>query len=111
MSGAVKRQDKADIIAEQLQTLPCHPHSTRPQQSVRIVGRRPHECPITDLKVNEVTPALFAKASSAEAMAALKWTPFSPTFARLDWLQPKPRTSSGFLTARRTAQWRSPCFL
>ena len=72
MSGVVKRQDKADIIAEQLETLyPEIPIPLDHTNAFELLVAVLMSAQTTDLKVNQVTPALFAKASSAEAMAAL----------------------------------------
>ena len=68
----MKRAEKAVRIAEQLESL-------YPEIPVPLDHSNPFELLVavlmsaqtTDLKVNEVTPALFAKASSAQAMAAL----------------------------------------
>ena len=69
----MKRAEKAVRIAEQLESL-------YPEIPVPLDHSNPFELLVavlmsaqtTDLKVNEVTPALFAKASSAQAMAALE---------------------------------------
>ena len=72
MSGVVKRQDKANIIAEQLETLyPEIPIPLDHTNAFELLVAVLMSAQTTDLKVNQVTPALFAKASSAEAMAAL----------------------------------------
>ena len=72
MSGVVKRQDKADIIAEQLESLyPEIPIPLDHSNAFELLIAVLMSAQTTDLKVNQVTPALFAKASSAEAMAAL----------------------------------------
>ena len=68
----MKRQDKADIIAEQLETLyPEIPVPLDHSNAFELLVAVLMSAQTTDLKVNQVTPALFAKASSAEAMAAL----------------------------------------
>ena len=68
----MKRQDKADRIAEQLQAfypvIPIPLDHTNPFELLVAVLM---SAQTTDLKVNEVTPALFAKASSAAEMAKL----------------------------------------
>ena len=69
----VKRQDKADRIAKQL-------HELYPVVPIPLDHSNPFELLVavlmsaqtTDLKVNEVTPALFAKASHASDMAKLE---------------------------------------
>ena len=72
MSGVVKRQDKADIIAEMLESLyPEIPVPLDHTNAFELLVAVLMSAQTTDLKVNEVTPALFAKASSARAMAAL----------------------------------------
>ena len=72
MSDVVKRQDKADIIADQLETLyPEIPIPLDHTNAFELLVAVLMSAQTTDLKVNQVTPALFAKASSAEAMAAL----------------------------------------
>ena len=69
MSGVVKRQDKADIIVEQLQKLyPVIPIPLDHSNPFELLVAVLMSAQTTDLKVNEVTPALFAKANSAEAM-------------------------------------------
>ena len=66
MSGVVKRQDKADIIAEQLQKLyPVIPIPLDHSNPFELLVAVLMSAQTTDLKVNEVTPALFSKASSA----------------------------------------------
>ena len=73
MSGVVKRQDKADIIVEQLQKLyPVIPIPLDHSNPFELLVAVLMSAQTTDLKVNEVTPALFAKANSAEAMTALE---------------------------------------
>ena len=68
----MKRQDKADRIAEQLQAfypvIPIPLDHTNPFELLVAVLM---SAQTTDLKVNEVTPALFAKASTAAEMAKL----------------------------------------
>ena len=72
MSGVVKRQDKADIIAEMLESLyPEIPVPLDHTNAFELLVAVLMSAQTTDLKVNEVTPSLFAKASSARAMAAL----------------------------------------
>ena len=72
MSGVVKRQDKADIIAEMLESLyPEIPVPLDHTNAFELLVAVLMSAQTTDLKVNEVTPALFAKASSAREMAAL----------------------------------------
>jgi len=69
----VKRQDKADRIAKQL-------HDLYPVVPIPLDHSNPFELLVavlmsaqtTDLKVNEVTPALFAKANHAADMAKLE---------------------------------------
>jgi len=69
----VKRQDKADRIAKQL-------HELYPVVPIPLDHSNPFELLVavlmsaqtTDLKVNEVTPALFAKANHAADMAKLE---------------------------------------
>ena len=73
MSGVVKRQDKADIIADKLQTLyPEIPIPLDHTNAFELLVAVLMSAQTTDLKVNQVTPALFAKASTPEAMAALE---------------------------------------
>ena len=73
MSGVVKRQDKADIIAGQLEELyPVIPIPLDHSNAFELLVAVLMSAQTTDLKVNEVTPALFAKASSAAAMAELE---------------------------------------
>ena len=73
MSGVVKRQDKADIIVEQLQKLyPVIPIPLDHSNPFELLVAVLMSAQTTDLKVNEVTPALFAKANSAKAMTALE---------------------------------------
>ena len=68
----MKRAEKAVIIAQQLEEL-------YPEIPVPLDHSNPFELLVavlmsaqtTDLKVNEVTPALFAKASNAATMATL----------------------------------------
>jgi endonuclease-3 len=68
----VKRQDKADRIAQQLEGFyPEIPIPLDHSNAFELLVAVLMSAQTTDLKVNEVTPALFAKASSAEAMAAL----------------------------------------
>ena len=68
----MKRQDKADRIAEQLEAfypvIPIPLDHTNPFELLVAVLM---SAQTTDLKVNEVTPALFAKASTAAEMAKL----------------------------------------
>ena len=69
----MKRQDKADIIVEQLQKLyPVIPIPLDHSNPFELLVAVLMSAPTTDLKGNEVTPALFAKANSAEAMTALE---------------------------------------
>ena len=73
MSGVVKPQDKADIIADKLQTLyPEIPIPLDHTNAFELLVAVLMSAQTTDLKVNQVTPALFAKASNPEAMAALE---------------------------------------
>ena len=68
----VKRQDKADRIAVQLEELyPVIPIPLDHSNPFELLVAVLMSAQTTDLKVNEVTPALFAKASSAKAMAQL----------------------------------------
>ncbi len=68
----MKRQEKADRIAEQLEALyPVIPIPLDHANPFELLVAVLMSAQTTDLKVNEVTPALFAKASSAEAMACL----------------------------------------
>ena len=68
----MKRQDKADRIAEQLEAfypvIPIPLDHTNPFELLVAVLM---SAQTTDLKVNEVTPALFAKAGSAAEMAEI----------------------------------------
>ena len=58
MSGAVKRQDKADIIAGQLQELyPVIPIPLDHTNAFELLVAVLMSAQTTDLKVNEVTPA------------------------------------------------------
>jgi len=69
----VKRQDKADRIAIQLEELyPVIPIPLDHSNPFELLVAVLMSAQTTDLKVNEVTPALFAKASSATAMAQLE---------------------------------------
>ena len=66
----MKRQDKADIIAGQLEELyPVIPIPLDHSNAFELLVAVLMSAQTTDLKVNEVTPALFAKASSAATMA------------------------------------------
>ena len=69
----MKRQDKADRIAIQLEELyPVIPIPLDHSNPFELLVAVLMSAQTTDLKVNEVTPALFAKASSATAMAQLE---------------------------------------
>ena len=69
----MKRQDKADRIAVQLEELyPVIPIPLDHSNPFELLVAVLMSAQTTDLKVNEVTPALFAKASSATAMAQLE---------------------------------------
>ena len=73
MSGVVKRQDKADIIAEMLESLyPEIPVPLDHTNAFELLVAVLMSAQTTDLNVNEVPPALFAKASSARPMAELE---------------------------------------
>ena len=74
LSGPVKRQDKAVIIAAKLEELyPEIPVPLDHSNAFELLIAVLMSAQTTDLKVNEVTPALFAKASTAAAMASLKF--------------------------------------
>jgi endonuclease-3 len=68
----MKRADKAVRIAEQLEELyPVIPIPLDHTNSFELLVAVLMSAQTTDLKVNEVTPALFAKANCAKAMANL----------------------------------------
>ncbi|MGA0241030.1 MAG: endonuclease III domain-containing protein, partial [Poseidonia sp.] len=68
----MKRQDKADRIAEQLEAFyPVIPIPLDHSNPFELLVAVLMSAQTTDLKVNEVTPALFAKAGSAAEMAEL----------------------------------------
>jgi endonuclease-3 len=69
----VKRSEKAERIAEQLAGLyPVIPIPLDHSNPFELLVAVLMSAQTTDLKVNEVTPALFAKANSATRMAALE---------------------------------------
>ena len=69
----MKRQEKANRIAVQLEELyPVIPIPLDHSNPFELLVAVLMSAQTTDLKVNEVTPALFAKASSAKAMAKLE---------------------------------------
>jgi endonuclease-3 len=69
----VKRSEKAERIAEQLQTLyPVIPIPLNHSNPFELLVAVLMSAQTTDVKVNEVTPALFSKANSAASMAALE---------------------------------------
>lgn len=69
----MKRAEKAVRIAQQLEELyPVIPIPLDHTNSFELLVAVLMSAQTTDLKVNEVTPALFAKANSAKAMAALE---------------------------------------
>ncbi len=68
----MKRQEKADRIRDQLEEL--YPHPGIPlehRNAFTLLVAVMLSAQTTDKKVNEVTPGLFAKASTPEALAAL----------------------------------------
>ena len=68
----MKRQDKADRIAEQLEAFyPVIPIPLDHSNPFELLVAVLMSAQTTDMKVNEVTPALFAKAGSAAEMAEL----------------------------------------
>lgn len=70
--GGVRRQDKADKIAQQLQELyPEPPIPLDHADPYTLLVAVALSAQTTDVKVNQVTPALFARAPTPEAMAAL----------------------------------------
>lgn len=69
----MKRAEKAVRIAQQLEELyPVIPIPLDHTNSFELLVAVLMSAQTTDLKVNEVTPALFAKANNAKAMAALE---------------------------------------
>ena len=69
----MKRSEKAERIAEQLQTLyPVIPIPLNHSNPFELLVAVLMSAQTTDVKVNEVTPALFSKANSAASMAALE---------------------------------------
>jgi endonuclease-3 len=69
----VKRSEKAERIAEQLHTLyPVIPIPLNHSNPFELLVAVLMSAQTTDVKVNEVTPALFSKANSAASMAALE---------------------------------------
>lgn len=101
----MKRQDKADRIGEMLDDLypetPIPLDHTDPYTLLVAVAL---SAQTTDKKVNEVTPALFAEASTPEAMVALgpdrileiiRQIGLAPTKARNLWLAADRIVESG----------------
>ena len=69
----MKRSEKAERIAQQLEAFyPVIPIPLDHSNPFELLVAVLMSAQTTDLKVNEVTPALFAKASSAAAMARLE---------------------------------------
>ncbi len=69
----MKRSEKAERIAEQLEGLyPVIPIPLDHSNPFELLVAVLMSAQTTDLKVNEVTPALFSKANSATRMAALE---------------------------------------
>jgi endonuclease-3 len=69
----VKRSEKAERIAQQLEAFyPVIPIPLDHSNPFELLVAVLMSAQTTDLKVNEVTPALFSKASSAAAMARLE---------------------------------------
>ena len=69
----MKRSEKAERIAQQLEAFyPVIPIPLDHSNPFELLVAVLMSAQTTDLKVNEVTPALFSKASSAAAMARLE---------------------------------------